>query len=490
MAKAPYDTDLDRNPANFQPLTPLGFLQRSAATFPDHIAIIHGPLRRTYRDFYARARRLASALAKRGIKRGDTVSVVLANTPAMLECHYGVPMSGAVLNTINTRLDAAINAFTLDHAEAKVLIVDREFSKTMKEALARCKVKPLVIDYDDPEFAGDGERLGTIEYEEFLQEGDPDFAWADAGRRMGRDFAQLHLGHDRRSQGRGLSPPRRLPARHRQHRHLLAWASIRSICGRCRCSIATAGAFPGRFRSAPARMSVCARCGRRRCTTPSPTHKVTHLCGAPIVMATLLNAPADEKKPLPHVVEFLHRRGAAAGSRSRRDEGGRLQRHASLWTDGKLRSGRRQRLARGMGHAAARRAGGEKGAPGRALWRARRARRDGSRNHEAGAARRRDDRRSDDARQCRDEGLSQEQGGNATRPSPAAGSTPAISASCIRTATSSSRTAPRTSSFPAARISPPSKSRTRSTSIPPCRPPPWWRSPTTNGARRPAPSSN
>src|SRR4030081_2799952 len=130
---SPYDIDLDRNPANFQPLTPLGFLERAAAVYPAHTAIIHGPLRRSYAEFYARARRLASALAKRGIKRGDTVSAVLANTPAMLECHYGVPMSGAVLNTINTRLDAAVVAFQLDHAAAQVLIVDPEVSQPVKE---------------------------------------------------------------------------------------------------------------------------------------------------------------------------------------------------------------------------------------------------------------------------------------------------------------------------------------------------------------------
>ena len=176
MAKAPYDTDLDRNPANYQPLTPLGFLERAAAVFPDRTAIIHGPMRRTYRDFYARSRRLASALAKAGIKRGDTVSAMLANTPAMLECHYGVPMTQGVLNTLNTRLDAAILAFSLDHADAKVVITDREFSKVMKEALALAKVKPLVIDYDDPEYSGNGERLGSIEYEAFVASGDPDFA--------------------------------------------------------------------------------------------------------------------------------------------------------------------------------------------------------------------------------------------------------------------------------------------------------------------------
>src|ERR1700761_1296369 len=173
----PYDTDLGRNPANFQPLTPLSFLARAAEVYPDRTAIIHGDRSWTYRDFLARARRLASALAKRGIKRGDTVAVVLPNVPAMLEAHYGVAMAGAVLNSVNTRLDAAIIAFTLDHGEAKVLIVDREFSKVVKDALAVCNAKPLVIDYDDPEFAGQGERIGSLEYEEFLREGDPDFDW-------------------------------------------------------------------------------------------------------------------------------------------------------------------------------------------------------------------------------------------------------------------------------------------------------------------------
>src|SRR3954465_2389174 len=173
----PYDVDLDRNPANFQPLTPLGFLERAAAVYPAHIAIIHGPLRRTYAEFYARTRRLASALAKPGIRRGDTVSVMLANTPAMLEAHYGVPMTQGVLNTLNTRLDAPTLAFSLDHPETKVLITDREFSKTAKEALALAKVTPLLIDYDDAEYAGDGERLGDIEYEAFIAQGDPDFAW-------------------------------------------------------------------------------------------------------------------------------------------------------------------------------------------------------------------------------------------------------------------------------------------------------------------------
>src|SRR5206468_8921856 len=132
-------------------------------------------------DFYARSRRLASALARRGIQRGDTVAVMLANTPQMLEAHYGVPMTGAVLCCLNTRLDPAALAFMLDHGEAKVLITDREFAATMKETLALAKMKPLVIDYDDPEFPQAGERLGEVEYEAFLAGGDPEFEWQMPG---------------------------------------------------------------------------------------------------------------------------------------------------------------------------------------------------------------------------------------------------------------------------------------------------------------------
>jgi len=177
MTLTPYDVDLGRTPANHQPLTPITLLERAAMVFPDATAIIHGPLRRDYRSFWARSKRLASALARRGIGRGDTVSVLLANTPAMLECHYGVPMTAGVLNTLNTRLDAAILAFSLDHAETKVLIVDREFSAVMKEALALAKVKPLVVDYDDDLAVSRGERIGTLDYEALVAEGDEDFEW-------------------------------------------------------------------------------------------------------------------------------------------------------------------------------------------------------------------------------------------------------------------------------------------------------------------------
>ena len=155
---SPYDTDLGKNAANYQPLTPLVFLERAASTFPDHPAIIHGKRRYSYAEFYARSRRLASALAASGIGKDDTVSVMLANTPAMLEAHYGVPMTGAVLHAINTRLDPPVIAFMLDHADAKLLIIDTEFAPVIKEALAQTRVQPLVVNYRDLECGVEGMR--------------------------------------------------------------------------------------------------------------------------------------------------------------------------------------------------------------------------------------------------------------------------------------------------------------------------------------------
>ncbi|MEX0752935.1 MAG: acyl-CoA synthetase [Xanthobacteraceae bacterium] len=304
MAKTPYDIDLGRNPANFQPLTPLTFLERAAAVFPAHPAIIHGPRRISYADFYNRSRRLASALAKRGIKRGDTISAVLANSPAMLEAHYGVPMTGAVLNAINTRLDAAIVAFTLDHAEAKVLITDREYSKVVKEALARAKVKPLVIDYDDPEFTGEGERIGNLNYEELLQEGDPNFAW----QMPDDEWDAIALNYTSGTTG----DPKGVVYHHRGA-YLLALGNILA-CNMAKHPVylwtlpmfhCSGWCFPWTL-SAIAGTHVCLRAVRAKPIFEAiAAHKVTHLCGAPIVMSTLLNAKDDEKKPLPHQVEFV-----------------------------------------------------------------------------------------------------------------------------------------------------------------------------------------
>jgi fatty-acyl-CoA synthase len=243
-------------------------------------------------------------LQKRGIKRGDTVSALLANTPAMLECHYGVPMAQAVLNTLNTRLDAGIIAFSLDHADAKVVIVDREYAKVMKEALSLAKVKPLVVDYDDPEYAGQGERIGSLEYEQLLAEGDPAFDWLMPDDEW--DAITLNYTSGTTGDPKGV-------VYHHRGAHLLAVGNVVT------CSMAkhpvylwtlpmfhcNGWCFPWSI-SVTAGTHVCLRAVRAKAMYDAiATHKVTHLCGAPIVMATLLNAPESEKRPLPHVVEFF-----------------------------------------------------------------------------------------------------------------------------------------------------------------------------------------
>ena len=175
----PYEAGLDQGPSNYVPLTPVSFLQRSAAVYPNKAAVIHGDRMFTYAEFFARSRRLGSALAGRGIGIGDTVAVMAPNVPAMLEAHYGVPMAGAVLNALNYRLDARSIAFILEHVEARLLIADTEYSPTVEEALALASRRVPVIDIDDPLPAGDKDRkrLGEKSYEAFLEEGDPEFDW-------------------------------------------------------------------------------------------------------------------------------------------------------------------------------------------------------------------------------------------------------------------------------------------------------------------------
>jgi fatty-acyl-CoA synthase len=304
MSSSAYDIGLPRVAANHQPLTPLTFLERAAAVYPERIAIVHGALARSYRDLYARCRRLASALTRRGVGRGDTVSVMLANTPAMIEAHYGVPMSGGVLNALNTRLDAAVLAFTLDHAETKVLILDREFAPVMREALAKAKVKPLVIDYADPEYAGPGEAIGEVDYENFLGEGDPHFAWPMPADEW--DAIALNYTSGTTGDPKGV-------VYHHRGAYLLAQANVITCdMGRHPVYLWTLPMFHCNGWCFPWTVSVTA--GTHVCLRQVRAgmiydlivrHGVTHLCGAPIVMSTILNVPAAEKKPLPGGIAFF-----------------------------------------------------------------------------------------------------------------------------------------------------------------------------------------
>ena len=300
-----YDVDLDKTPANYQPLTPLSFLARSASVHPEHIAIIHGKQRTTYAAFYARARKLASALVKAGIKKGETVSAILANTQAMLECHYGVPMMGAVLNTLNTRLDAATIGFSLDHAETKFLIVDKEFAGLAKNAIQLMKgPKPIVVDYVDPEFSVEGERLSSIEYEQFIAGGDAEFEWlwpADEWEAISLNYTSGTTGNPKgvvyHHRGAYLMGSGNVLAGDLPKHPVYLWTLPMFHCnGWC---------FPWAI-SMVAGTHVTLRWVRSNLIWNAlAEHKVTHLCGAPIVMSTILNAPDNEKRRLGHTVQFL-----------------------------------------------------------------------------------------------------------------------------------------------------------------------------------------
>ncbi len=300
----PYDTGLDRNAANYQPLSPLTFLERAAQVFPDRTAIIHGRLSFTYADFYARSRRLASALAKRGIKRGDTVSAMLANTPPMLEAHYGVPMAGGVLNTLNTRLDPAALAFMLDHGEAKVLMTDREFAPVIAETLKLARVKPFVIDVDDTEFPQTGARLGTTDYESFIADGDPEFAWSppsDEWDAIALNYTSGTTGNPKgvvfHHRGAALMGYNNVIAARLGLHPVYLWTLPMFHCnGWC---------FPWTL-SIVAGTHVCLRAVRAKPVFDALADQgVTHLCGAPIVMSTLINAPDSERRALPRRIEFI-----------------------------------------------------------------------------------------------------------------------------------------------------------------------------------------
>jgi fatty-acyl-CoA synthase len=304
----PYEQNLDKNPANYQPLTPITYLERAAKTFPNHVAIIHGAARITYGQFWTRSLKLASVLAKRGIGKGDTVSVMLSNTPPMLEAHFGAPMVKAVLHSLNTRLDAAIIAFQLDHADSKVLIVDREFSPVVREALKLTKVKPLIIDFDDPEYAADapypkGDRLGDLDYEAFVADGDEDFAWSMPDDEW--DAISLNYTSGTTGNPKGV-------VYHNRGAALMAYTNtIHASMGKHCVYLWTlpmfhcnGWCFPWTL-AVQAGTHVCLRWVRAKPMYDAiADHGVTHLCGAPIVMSLLINAPDDEKREFPQTVIF------------------------------------------------------------------------------------------------------------------------------------------------------------------------------------------
>ena len=305
MSINPYDRDLPKTPANFQPLTPLSFLARAAAVYPDRCAVIHGSLRFSYAEFYARSRRLASALAHRGIGRGDTVSVLLANSPPMLEAHYGVPMTGGVLNTLNTRLDPVVIAFSLDHADTKALIVDREFAATVKAALPLLtRARPFLVTFDEREFEVAGETLDGIDYEEFLSGGDPAYAWAmpeDEWDAISLNYTSGTTGNPKGVvyHHRGaylLAQGNVITATMKKHPVYLWTLPMFHCNGWC---------FPWSL-SVVGGTHVCLRWVRADAIWRALSdHRVTHLCGAPIVMSTILNATSGEKRPLARPVEFF-----------------------------------------------------------------------------------------------------------------------------------------------------------------------------------------
>jgi len=299
----PYQAGLERNLANYTPLSPLSLIARTAYAYPDQLAVVHGDRRYTWADTYARSRRLASALVQAGVGHGTTVAVMAANTPEMVEAHFGVPMSGGVLNTLNTRLDAEAIAFMLQHAEAKVLITDTEFAPTVEKALAALDVRPLVIDIDDPLGPG-GKRLGTIDYEGFIAGGDPEYAWAHPAD----EWDAISLNYTSGTTGN----PKGVVYHHRgaylnalsniidwgMPRHAVyLWTLPMFHCNGW-CFAWTMAANAG--------VNVCLRKVEAGLIFDAiRRHQVTHYCGAPIVHLALINAPVEQRAGIDHVVHCL-----------------------------------------------------------------------------------------------------------------------------------------------------------------------------------------
>ena len=302
-AANPYEDGLPRTAANFTPLTPLIFLARTAEVYPEHLSVVHGETRYTWAQTYARCRRLASALAKRGVSSGDAVSIVAPNVPAIYEASFAVPMLGAVLNTINTRLDAATIALILEHAQAKVLITDREFSTTVAAALAELDHPPLVIDIDDP-MAPPGTLLGELSYEEFLDQGDPGFQWIapdDEWQAISLNYTSGTTGDPKgvvyHHRGAYLNALSNAVGWNMAHHPVYLWTLPMFHCnGWC---------FPWTI-AALAGTNICLRKVEAGAIFDAIADRgVTHFCGAPIVLSLILNAKPKERRSFEHRVHVM-----------------------------------------------------------------------------------------------------------------------------------------------------------------------------------------
>jgi 3-(methylthio)propionyl---CoA ligase len=298
-----FEQNLGKNAANYAPLTPLSFIERAAYVYPQRVAVIHGAQRYTWKETYARCRRLASALARRGIRPGDTVAVMLPNIPAMYEAHFGVPMCGAVLNALNTRLDAEAIAFMLEHGEAKLILTDKEFSAVTEKALKLVKRPLTVIDVEDPEFSG-GKRLGEKTYEELLAEGDAEFAWRwpeDEWEAISLSYTSGTTGDPKgvvyHHRGAYLNAVCNIVTWGMPHHAVYLWTLPMFHCN--------GWTFPWTM-AANAGTNVCLRrVEAQKIFELIKAHRVTHYCGAPIVHSTLINAPEELKRGISHKVHGM-----------------------------------------------------------------------------------------------------------------------------------------------------------------------------------------
>lgn len=301
-----YDQNLDRNAANFAALTPLSFIERTASVYPERLAIVHGDLRQTWGQTYARCRQLASSLRKAGIGKNDTVAVILPNTPPMVEAHFGVPMAGAVLNTLNTRLDAEALAFMLDHGEAKALIVDPEFTGVIAKALKlrTCTEPLLVIQVDDALYGPAATQVGSISYEDFVAQGDADFAWEmpeDESDAIALNYTSGTMGNPKgvvyHHRGAAINAISNVLEWDMPKHSVYLWTLPMFHCnGWC---------FPWTV-AARAGVNVCLRRVEAKAIFDAiRDHGVTHYCGAPIVQSLLVNAPAELKVGIPAGVKAM-----------------------------------------------------------------------------------------------------------------------------------------------------------------------------------------